>query len=56
VNDFHPKMDLVLDKEAFIYVLTHSPCFSLGAPLSMVESFWGIVLSLTTLLVALIFF
>jgi hypothetical protein len=25
VDDFHPKMDLVLDKKAFIFVLMHSP-------------------------------
>jgi hypothetical protein len=36
IDDFHKKMDLVLDKEAFIFILTHSPCFSSNDPLSMV--------------------
>jgi hypothetical protein len=28
VDDFHPEMDLVLDREAFIFALTHLPCLS----------------------------
>jgi len=36
VNNFHPKMDLVLDRKAFIYALTHSPCLSSSGPLGMV--------------------
>jgi hypothetical protein len=41
VNDFHPEMDLVLDKEAFISILTHSPCLSFGGPSSMVYKLLG---------------
>jgi hypothetical protein len=36
VNNFHLKMDLVLDIEAFISTLTHSPPLSFGGSLSMV--------------------
>jgi hypothetical protein len=36
VNNFHPKMDLVLDKEAFIFALTHFPCLSSKSFSSMV--------------------
>jgi hypothetical protein len=36
VNDFNPKMDLILDKEAFISVLTHSPHLSFNNPSNMV--------------------
>jgi hypothetical protein len=36
IDDFHPKMDFVLDEEANIYVLTHSPRLSFGNPSSMV--------------------
>jgi hypothetical protein len=35
-NDFHPKTNLVLGKEAFIYVFTHSRHISSGGPLGMV--------------------
>jgi hypothetical protein len=41
VDNCHPKMDLVLDREAFISTLTHSPRFSFGGPLGMVyELLW----------------
>jgi len=36
VDDFNLEMDLVLDREAFIYVLTHSPHLSSDSPLNMV--------------------
>jgi hypothetical protein len=36
VDDFRPKTNLVLDKEAFIYALTCSPCLSFSNPSSMV--------------------
>jgi hypothetical protein len=36
VDDFNPKMDLVLDRKAFIFVLTHSPRLSSNSPLNMV--------------------
>jgi hypothetical protein len=36
VDDFNPKMDLVLDKEAFIYVVTYSRCFSSNSLSNMV--------------------
>jgi hypothetical protein len=36
VDDFHRKMNLVLDKKAYIFVLTHFPCLSFGNPSSMV--------------------
>jgi hypothetical protein len=36
VHNFHPKTDLVLDRKAFIYTLTHSPPLSFGCPSSMV--------------------
>jgi len=36
VNNFHPKMNLVLDKKTFIYALTHFPLISYGGPLGMV--------------------
>jgi hypothetical protein len=36
VDDFHPNTDLVLDRKAFIYALTHSPHLSFGNPLGMV--------------------
>jgi hypothetical protein len=36
VEDFHPKMDLNLDRETFIYALTRSICFSFGSLSSMV--------------------
>jgi len=42
VNNFHPKMDLVLDKETFIYALTHFPLLSYGGPLGMVYAFVGL--------------
>ncbi len=42
MNNFHPKTNLVLDKEAFIYVLTHSLCFSFGSSLGTVyELLWN---------------
>jgi len=41
VNNCHPKMDLVLDRKAFIFALTHSPRFSFGGPSDMVyELLW----------------
>jgi hypothetical protein len=36
VNDFHLEMDIVLDQEAFISTLTHSPHLSSDNPSSMV--------------------
>jgi hypothetical protein len=36
VDDFHPKMNIVLDIETFIYVLTCFPRFSSSGPLGMV--------------------
>ncbi len=36
VDDFHSEMDLVLDKEAFIFSLTHLPCLSFDDLSSMV--------------------
>jgi hypothetical protein len=39
VEDFHPEMDLVLDRETFIYALTCSPHLSFGNPSSMVYGF-----------------
>jgi len=36
VYNFHPKMNIVLDKEAFISALTRSPRLSSGDPLCMV--------------------
>jgi hypothetical protein len=38
VNDFHLKM-FVLDREAFIFALTHSPCLSFGSVSGMVYEF-----------------
>jgi hypothetical protein len=41
VNDFHPKTNLVLDRKAFIFALTHSPHLSSGSPSVMVyELLW----------------
>jgi hypothetical protein len=56
VNDFHPKMDLVLDKETFIYVWHIHYIFHLVVFWLWCMSFCKIVLSLMTLLVTLIFF
>jgi hypothetical protein len=39
VNDFHPKTDHVLDREALIFSLTCSPRLSLSGPLGMVYEF-----------------
>jgi hypothetical protein len=36
VNDFHPEMNLVLDKKTFISILTRSPCLSFNIHLRMV--------------------
>jgi hypothetical protein len=36
VNDFHPEMDLVLDRKTFIFALMHSPSLSFGDPSGMV--------------------
>ncbi len=36
VDDFHLEMDLALDKEAFIFALTHSPHLSSNNPSGMV--------------------
>jgi hypothetical protein len=36
VDDFHLKMNLVLDREALIFALTHSPHLSFNGPLGMV--------------------
>ncbi len=40
VDDFHPKMDCVLDKEAFIFTLTHSPHLSFDGPSGVVFELW----------------
>jgi hypothetical protein len=41
VNNCHPKMDLVLDRKAFISALTHSQCFSFDGLSNMVyELLW----------------
>jgi hypothetical protein len=53
VDDFHPKMNLILDKKTYIFALTHSPRLSSGDPPSMVYELFEIVLSMMTLLVAL---
>ncbi len=39
VNDFLLETNLVLDREAFIYALTRSPCLSFSSPLNMVYEF-----------------
>jgi hypothetical protein len=36
VNDFHPKINFVLDRKAFISTLTCFPCLSYDDPLGMV--------------------
>jgi hypothetical protein len=36
VDDFHPKTNRVLNREAFVYALTCSPHLSFSDPLSMV--------------------
>jgi hypothetical protein len=36
VSDFHPKMDLVLDKKAFIFIVACFPCLSFNGLLNMV--------------------
>jgi len=42
VNNFHPYMDLVLDREAFISTLKCFPCLSFNDPSSMVyELLWN---------------
>jgi hypothetical protein len=56
IDDFNPKTDLVLDRKTFVYVLMHSPLLSFDSPSIRCMNFCDIVLSLTTLLVALIFF
>jgi hypothetical protein len=41
INDFHLKTNLVLDKETFIFTLTHFPHLLSGGPLGMVyELLW----------------
>jgi len=39
VDNFHPKIDLVLDTDAFISALTCSPCLSSSGPSIMVYEF-----------------
>jgi hypothetical protein len=39
VDNFHPKIDLVLDIEAFIFALTRSPHLSFNGPSNMVYEF-----------------
>jgi hypothetical protein len=56
IDDLNPKTDLVLDRKTFIYVLMHSPLLSFDSPSIRCMNFCDIALSLTTLLVALIFF
>jgi hypothetical protein len=36
INDFHPKMNLVLDRKTFINVFAHSPHLSFNGPSGMV--------------------
>ncbi len=36
VDDFNPELNLILDREAFIYALMHSPHLSSNNPLNMV--------------------
>jgi hypothetical protein len=55
IDDFHPKTNLVLDRETFIYALTSSPHLSFNNPSSMVYELYEIVLSLMILLMALIY-
>jgi hypothetical protein len=52
---FHPKTNLVLDREANIYVLMCSPCLSSISLWVWCMRFCGIFLSLMILLMALIF-
>jgi hypothetical protein len=56
VNNFHPKMDLVLDLKTFIYALTHFPPSFIWWSFRYGVCFCGIVLSLMILLVASIYF
>ncbi len=56
VNDFHLERTFVLDKKAFISTLTRFPCLSSGGLRIWCMNFYKITLSLTTLLVVLIFF
>jgi len=49
-------MNFILDRKAFIYVLTHFLHLSFDSSSDMVMSFYGIALSLTTLLMTLIYF
>jgi hypothetical protein len=56
VNDFHPKIDLALDRKTFIYILTHSPCLSSNSPLILMYEFSKIILPLMILLIMLILF
>jgi hypothetical protein len=36
IDDFHLEMEVILDWEAFISALVHSPCLFSGGPLDMV--------------------
>jgi hypothetical protein len=36
VNDFHPKMNFILDRKTFIFTLARSPCLLSNSPLGMV--------------------
>jgi len=49
-------MNFILDRKAFIYVLTRFLHLSFDSSLDMVMSFYGIALSLMTLLITLISF
>jgi hypothetical protein len=40
INDFHPEMEVILNRKAFIYVLAYSPCLFSGGLLPMVYEFW----------------
>jgi len=56
IDDLNPKTDLVLDRETLIYAVMYSPLLSSYSPSIWCMNFYDIVLSLTTLLMALIFF
>jgi len=56
VNNFHPETNLVLEKETFIFTLTCFHISHLMVPQVWCMNFCGIILTLMTLLVALIFF
>jgi hypothetical protein len=56
VDDFHPEMDLVLHREAFMFTFTCFPHLSSSGLSGMVYELLPNCLSLMTLLVVLIIF